>query len=195
MLYISTDYVFNGQKEAPYVEEDDPAPINIYGMSKLEGERAVQEVLSEGQWVIVRTAWLYGDGGRNFVDRIVQLGKEGQPLTVVDDQVGNPTWTMVVARAIKGIVEADLSGIYHVACDGAVSWYELAGEILRLTGASVPLKSISTEELGRPARRPSYSALETGKFRRDTDLALELWTEALAAYLGERGLVQTINRG
>lgn len=189
LIYVSTDYVFSGQKRAPYTEEDAPEPINTYGNSKLAGERAVREEMPADRWVIVRTAWLYGQGGRNFVDLMAERALAGQPLTVVDDQVGNPTWTMAAARAMKVIAEAELSGLYHVACGGAVSWFDFAAEILRLTGAEVSLEAISTGELARPAKRPSFSALDTTKFTRDSGVPLVTWQEALADYLGERGLL------
>jgi dTDP-4-dehydrorhamnose reductase len=189
ILYISTDYVFDGQKGVPYKEGDQPAPINVYGESKLAGEKAVREKMPESNWVIVRTAWLYGDGGNNFVDQIVRRAEEGQALAVVDDQVGSPTWTMVLARAIKAIVDTELAGMYHVVCSGVASWFELAEEILRLMGAKVPLEPISTEALERLAKRPLSSALDASKFKRDTGLSLETWQEALAAYLKERRLV------
>lgn len=189
LIYVSTDYVFSGRKQAPYVEGDAPEPLNTYGHSKLAGERAVQEEMPAGRWVIVRTSWLYGEGGRNFVDLIAERALAGEPLKVVDDQVGNPTWTMVAARAMKVIAEAELSGFYHVACRGAVSWFDFAGEIIRLLGADVTLEAITTEEMARPARRPSFSALDTTKFTRDSGTALPTWQEALSDYLGERGLL------
>ncbi|MEE9305394.1 MAG: dTDP-4-dehydrorhamnose reductase, partial [bacterium] len=130
VLYVSTDYVFDGRKSTPYTEEDEPAPLNVYGQSKLGGERVLQKTLPDGRWVIVRSAWLYGEGGRNFVDRIIERSEAGQQLTVVDDQVGTPTWTVVVAWAIQVIVKAQLAGIYHVVSGGAASWFEVAEEIL-----------------------------------------------------------------
>jgi dTDP-4-dehydrorhamnose reductase len=193
VLYISTDYVFNGRKGAPYMEEDEPAPLSIYGESKLGGELALQKALPDGRWAITRTAWLYGEGGRNFVDRIVERAEAGRPVTVVDDQVGTPSWTVDVARAIHAIVEAQLTGIYHVVGGGEASWFEVAEEILRLTGADVPLLPTTTAALSLLAGRPAYSVLDTGKFQRDTGLVPEKWQGALAAYLAERRLVAESN--
>ncbi|MDV2502348.1 MAG: dTDP-4-dehydrorhamnose reductase [bacterium] len=193
VLYVSTDYVFDGRKSTPYAEEDEPAPLNVYGQSKLEGERVLQKALPDGRWVIVRTAWMYGEGGRNFVDRIIERSEAGQQLTVIDDQVGTPTWTVVVAWAIQVIVKAQLAGIYHVVSGGAASWFEVAEEILRLTGADVPLRPTTTAALGLPARRPGYSVLDTTKLKRETGIVLEAWQGALAAYLAERRLVAEPN--
>jgi dTDP-4-dehydrorhamnose reductase len=193
VLYVSTDYVFDGLKGAPYTEEDEPAPLNVYGRSKLEGERALREALPDGRWVIVRSAWLYGEGGRNFVDRILEQAEDGRPLTVVDDQVGNPTWTVEVARAIQVIVEKQLAGIYHVVSGGSASWFEVAKEILHLTGCDVPLRPTTSEALELPAKRPVYSVLDTGKFQRDTAVVPEPWQGALEAYLSERRLVAEAN--
>ncbi len=189
VLYVSTDYVFDGRKSSPYNEDDEPAPLNVYGESKLGGEMAVQGALPAGRWVIVRTAWLYGEGGKNFVDRIIEQAEAGRSLTVVDDQVGNPTWTVELARAIQVIIEAGLYGIYHVVSGGLASWFELAKEILRLTGTEAPLEAIKTEVLEQSARRPAYSVLGTTKFQRDTGMTLEAWQGALALYLVGRRLV------
>ncbi|MCH7921484.1 MAG: dTDP-4-dehydrorhamnose reductase [Nitrospinae bacterium] len=189
VLYVSTDYVFDGRKSSPYKEEDEPAPLNVYGESKLGGEMAVQGALPAGRWVIVRTAWLYGEGGRNFVDRIIDQAEAGRTLTVVDDQVGNPTWTVELARAIQVIIEAQVAGIYHVVSGGLASWFELAKEILRLTGTEAPLEAIKTEALEQSARRPAYSVLDTTKFQRDTGVTLEAWQGTLALYLVGRRLV------
>lgn len=186
LLYVSTDYVFDGRKGVPYKEDDPPAPVNAYGRSKLAGEEAVRRALPEDRWVIIRTAWLYGRGGRNFVDQILERAEAGEPLKVVDDQIGNPTWTMVLARAIKAIMDAELAGVYNVVCSGAASWLDLAGEILRLVGSTVPLEAISSEKLARPAMRPMFSALDTSRFKRSTGISLDTWQEALAAYLKER---------
>ena len=189
VLYLSTDYVFDGGKGSPYNEDDEPAPLNVYGESKLGGERAVQDALPADRWVIVRTAWLYGEGGPNFVENILGQAEAGRPLTVVDDQIGNPTWTVELARAIQVIIEAQVAGIYHVVSGGLASWFELAKEILRLTGTEAPLEAIKTEALEQSARRPAYSVLDTTKFQRDTGVTLEAWQGALALYLVGRRLV------
>lgn len=188
LLYVSTDYIFDGRSRTPFSEEDEPGPVNVYGESKLAGERAVREVMPEGRWVIVRTAWLYGEGGQNFVDYVVEQARAERSLTIVDDQWGNPTWTNEVARAIKVITEAKLFGDYHVASRGVASWYEVAEEVLRLINLEAALEPTSSAVLGRSAARPTYSALDTSKFERDTGITLGPWREALEAYLIERGL-------
>ena len=139
--------------------------------------------------MIVRTAWLYGEGGPNFVENILGQAEAGRSLTVVDDQIGNPTWTVELARAIQVIIEAQVAGIYHVVSGGLASWFELAKEILRLTGTEAPLEAIKTEALEQSARRPAYSVLDTTKFQRDTGVTLEAWQGALALYLVGRRIV------
>ncbi|MEK7205627.1 MAG: dTDP-4-dehydrorhamnose reductase [candidate division NC10 bacterium] len=154
LVYLSTDYVFDGRKGAPYAESDPPAPLNAYGRSKLEGEQATRRVAS--RWTIVRTAWLYGVHGRNFVKTILGKAAAGEPLRVVDDQVGSPTHAGDVAEAVARLLSQGRTGMYHVTNTGTCSWYEFAREILRLTGYdSTAVAPISSAELNRPARRPA----------------------------------------
>lgn len=183
MVYISSDYVFDGKKDTPYTEEDQPNPLNVYGESKLLGERYVQD-LSE-DFLIVRTQWLFGPHGRNFVDTLLYLLDQGQErIEVVDDLVGSPTYTLDLAEALKVLLKKDAWGIYHVSNSGQCSWYELACEVLKLIGKDkVELVPISSADLTRPARRPIFSVLSKEKFERDTGMKMRPWQEALAEYL------------
>ncbi|MBI4842414.1 MAG: dTDP-4-dehydrorhamnose reductase [candidate division NC10 bacterium] len=182
LLYLSTDYVFDGRKGTSYTESDAPVPLNVYGRSKLEGERATRSLAS--RWVIIRTAWLYGTHGRNFVKTILGKVAAGEQLRVVDDQVGSPTYAKDLADAVGLLLSQGLTGLFHVTNSGSCSWYEFAREILRLTGDhGVPLHRISSAELDRPARRPAYSVLENAAWRAAGFPRLRPWSEALAAML------------
>lgn len=186
LVYVSTDYVFDGRKGTPYTEEDQPAPLNIYGHSKLEGEQAVRGLAP--RWAIVRTAWLYGTHGKNFVKTICEKAAGGGPLRVVDDQVGSPTYAADLADAMARLLSRGLTGTYHVTNGGTCSWYEFAREILRLAGfASVPLSRMTSEELDRPARRPGLSALANVAWQAAGLSPLRPWGKALADMLSALG--------
>lgn len=188
LVYISTDYVFDGKKESPYSEEDQPNPLNVYGESKLMGERYVQKFADD--YLIVRTQWLFGPGGKNFVDTILDLSQNRERIEVVDDQVGSPTYTMDLSRAILSLLEKDLWGVFHVSNSGSCSWYEFAKEILTQVGRdTVQLIPISSADLTRPARRPLYSVLSNEKLRKEAGVAMRPWQEALKDYLREKGLL------
>jgi dTDP-4-dehydrorhamnose reductase len=182
LVYLSTDYVFDGRKGTPYTEEDAPAPLNAYGRSKLEGERAVQSLVS--RWVVVRTAWMYGTHGKNFVKAILGKVKAGERLRVVDDQIGSPTYAADLAGAASLLLSQERTGLYHVTNGGSCSWYELTREILRLIGADVTSVSrITSKDLNRPARRPAYSVLENAAWNALGLPPLRPWPEALADML------------
>lgn len=182
LVYLSTDYVFDGRTNIPYVESDAPSPLNTYGRSKLEGERAVQAVAPHG--AIVRTAWLYGIHGKNFVKTILARAAAGTPLRVVDDQVGSPTYASDLAEAIALLLSRRLTGTFHVTNAGACSWYEFTQAILRLGGfAAGVVRRMTSEELSRPARRPAYSVLANAAWREAGLPPLRPWPEALAAML------------
>ncbi len=161
VVYFSTDYVFDGEKRSPYVESDAPNPLGAYGRTKLDGERAVLE------WVhglVIRTSWLFSSTGRNFVKSILAAAggraNAREPLRVVDDQVGSPTFARHLAAAVDEALRMGVGpGIYHMAGSGYCSWYELAREIVALAGLDVDVVPITTDELGRPAPRPAFSAL------------------------------------
>lgn len=185
MLHLSTDYVFDGTSSEPYVEDDPPNPLNVYGESKLAGER---EVLASGaRSLIVRTAWLYGHGGRNFVDTILRLSDGGEALRVVDDQRGTPTYARDLAVILKELVAASVTGVVNATNSGVASWYEFAAEILRASGRShVHVEPVATAARPRPAKRPRSSVLSLGKLEGLLGWSPRAWQEALQEYLTER---------
>jgi dTDP-4-dehydrorhamnose reductase len=163
VVYFSTDYVFDGAKAAPYVESDRPDPLNAYGRTKLAGE---QEVLGWVHGIVVRTAWLYSETGHNFVKTILSAARAragtGEPLRVVDDQVGSPTYAGHLAAAVDEALDRGIApGLYHMAGSGYCSWCELAREVVQVAGLDVEVEPITTAEAGRPAPRPPFSALDT----------------------------------
>jgi len=188
LVYISTDFVFNGKKRSPYKETDRPDPLSIYGDSKLLGENAVDRILD--RYFILRTSWLYGSSGKNFVDTIIEKARASKELKVVDDQVGSPTYTKDLAEAIGALLsqmEFKGKGIYHVSNSGSVSWYDYAKTILKLSGSKTKVIPISSKELDRPAKRPAMSVLDNSKFSRFTGYKMRNWKAALEEYLAKRG--------
>jgi dTDP-4-dehydrorhamnose reductase len=178
-VQVSTDYVFDGTAATPYLESAPTAPRSAYGRSKLVGEHAVAQY-APGAHAIVRTAWLFGAHGRNFVATMLRLARERDELTVVDDQVGCPTFTGHLAEALVTIAERRLGGVRHVAGDGECSWYDLAAATFAATGADVVLHRGSSADLDRPAPRPAYSVLRSEL--PDTPV-LPHWRDGLNAYL------------
>lgn len=184
LIHVSTDYVFDGKKQGPYLEEDPANPLGAYGRSKWEGEQRIRGILPDA--CVVRTAWLYGRGGRNFVKAILEQAGRKKRLQVVDDQRGAPTYTVDLARALLRAAERRLQGTYHVTNRGACTWLQLARQILALADRQdVEVEPISTEALGRPAPRPANSVLECEKFEKATGMHLRPWPEALKEYLRE----------
>ncbi len=182
LLHVSTDYVFDGRGRRAYAEEDPPNPLGVYGRSKWEGEKRIGEILPEA--CLIRTAWLYGKAGRNFVKAILAQAEQKNKLRVVDDQRGSPTYTVDLAAALRAAAEKNLEGIYHVTNQGVCSWLGFAEKILELAGKTgVEVVPISTEELGRPAPRPGNSVLDCGKFEKAAGMKLRPWQEALKDYL------------
>lgn len=190
-IYLSTDYVFNGEKGSPYLEDDPPHPLNIYGRSKWKGEQSALGLAKDG--LVIRTQWLYGRHGKNFVTTILRQANEKKVLSIVNDQIGAPTYTVDLSRAISLLIQKRASGIFHVTNNDFCSWYEFGQTILRLSGAKeVEALPISSRELNRKAARPSYSVLSTKKFSRETGIELRPWTEALKDFLSEfKGLEQS----
>ena len=180
LVYLSTDYVFDGTKTTPYREEDSPRPLNQYGRSKYEGERAVLSICPNS--VVVRTAWLFGHEGHNFVKTIMKLAHERSLLEIVSDQRGCPTYADDLARALKPLVSSGVRGIYHVTNGGDASWYEFAQAIVRHVGVSTTVQPISTVQSGRPAKRPAYSVLNGERFAGDF-FQLPTWQDALARFM------------
>jgi dTDP-4-dehydrorhamnose reductase len=185
LVHVSTDYVFDGTKRTPWVESDPVGPIGAYGRSKLAGELEV--AAAAGDHAIVRTAWLFGAGGRNFVDTMLALGRERDEVEVVTDQVGSPTWSAHLAEALVELAErrGDI-GIFHAAGTGACSWYELAVEVFDRGGVRCRVLPTTSERYSRPAPRPAYSVLAS---ERDEVPVLPPWQEGVAAYLAEKTVI------
>ncbi len=178
LLYFSTDYVFDGKKTTPYLEQDAPAPLGVYGRSKLAGEQAARLA---PRWTVVRTAWLYGVHGKNFVKAIRDKAASGGPLRVVNDQFGSPTYAPDLASAVATLIARQLTGVFHLTNSGVCSWFEFARAIVDQAGmSSVPLSPITSMELNRPAPRPAYSVLENAAWRNAGLPALRAWPDALA---------------
>jgi dTDP-4-dehydrorhamnose reductase len=180
VVYVSTDYVFDGARTSPYREEDGPQPLNQYGLSKYEGERAVLSVCPNS--VVVRTAWLFGHDGHNFVKTIMRLARERSLLEVVADQRGCPTYADDLALALKSLVMSTARGIYHVTNSGDCSWYELAQAIVGHMGIATVVNPITTAQSGRPAKRPAYSVLNGERFSTEF-FPLPSWQDALARFM------------
>jgi dTDP-4-dehydrorhamnose reductase len=183
VVHVSTDYVFDGAGTRPYVESDAPAPRSAYGRSKLAGEREV--LASPGRNAVVRTSWLFGAGGRNFVDTMLALGAERDSVHVVADQVGCPTWSGHLAPALVEIAtRADASGIHHVAGSGQCSWHELAVEVFAQSAVDCRVEPVDSSAIDRPAPRPAYSVLAS---ERADAIVLPPWREGVAGHLAARG--------
>lgn len=180
LVHVSTDYVFDGAKGSPWLEDDPTNPLSVYGESKLAGEMNARLLPDH---LIVRTQWLYGLHGKNFVETMLRLAGEKSELSVVDDQVGSPTWTVDLALAIKALIDNGCRGTYHAANSGFCSWNGFSRAIFEEAGLDVTVKPMTTQELGRPATRPLYSVLDCGKLAADTGFQPEPWREALRKYL------------
>ena len=184
LIYPSTDYVFGGES-GPYGESDDPDPINAYGRTKLGGERAT--ALVNRQSFIVRTSWLFGPHGANFVETMLRLGQGGGPVVVVHDQVGCPTYTGHLAVGLLRLVDSAAYGIHHMAAEGSCSWYEFAMEIFRQAEVVTRVMASSSDMMERPAKRPANSVLIS---RRSAPITLPPWQRGLSDYLARRGHVK-----
>lgn len=180
LVHVSTDYVFDGKGTKPYVETDKPAPRSAYGRTKLAGEEFVQKNCSRA--FILRTAWLYGHGGKNFVYTMLRLGRERGVLQVVNDQRGCPTYANDLARAMLLLAAGESYGLYHAAGGGACSWYEFAREILRLGGVKATLSPCTSAEFPSPVQRPAWSVLDCGKLEAATGFRMPGWQDALARF-------------
>jgi dTDP-4-dehydrorhamnose reductase len=181
VVYVSSDYVFDGLKDSPYVEVDQPAPLSAYGRTKLAGEEAT--AAANSRHFVVRSSWLFGVGGGNFVETMLQLAADHGEVLVVRDQVGSPTYTWHLASGLVRLIEGSAWGIHHMAAGGQCSWYEFAREIFDQAKVECRVLSATTEMLGRPAPRPPYSALAT---QREHAIVLPAWRDGLAGYLAQR---------
>ena len=186
LIHMSTDYVFDGSSDKPYREDDLPNPLGVYGKTKFEGEIRIQAALPMSH-LIVRTQWLYGEHGKNFVDTIIKAARQNKKLRIVNDQHGAPTYTVDLAEAIIELGRLRLSGIVHCTNSKNTTWSGFASRILGMVGLTdVEIEEINTEELGRPAPRPLNSVLDTSKFERLTGMKLRCWENALQEYLSKR---------
>ncbi|MCB0913399.1 MAG: dTDP-4-dehydrorhamnose reductase [Propionibacteriaceae bacterium] len=185
LVYVSTDFVFDGKGTRPYRPEDPPGPISAYGVSKLLGERAVLE-RGCAAFYVTRTAWVFGPGGKNFPRAILDRARSGQPLRVVDDQIGCPSMTRDLAEAMLDLITSGApGGIYHMANEGSCSWHRFACQILQAAAIDVPVGTMSSAELGRPAPRPAYSVLDCSKLTAVRGKPLPHYEDALRRYLQE----------
>jgi dTDP-4-dehydrorhamnose reductase len=189
LVHISTDYVFGADRDRrrPYREDDEPGPLSVYGRTKLEGERLAANCQRH---LVLRTCGLYGCGGKmpasNFVETILQRAREGKEIRVVDDQSCTPTCTRDVVRAALRLLDASAIGVFNVVNGGSTTWREFARQIVRLAGLAATVTPIATKDFPRPAERPAYSVLDTGKYEAVTSDALPPWRHALADYLSSR---------
>jgi dTDP-4-dehydrorhamnose reductase len=183
IVQISTDYVFDGERNKELTELDITNPQTVYGSSKLQGENVVREL--NPKHYIIRTAWLYGDGN-NFVRTMVNLSKTNSMVKVVNDQHGTPTSTVDLTRAIIKLVDEKNYGLFHGTCKGQCTWYDFAKEIFRLSGVNIDVASCSTEEFPRPAKRPKYSVLRNYMLELTTGDIFRTWEEALEEYINRK---------
>ena len=181
VVYVSSDYVFDGASDTPYVETDQPGPISAYGRTKLAGEEAT--VAANKRSFVARSSWLFGIGGGNFVETMLRLAADHGEVLVVRDQVGSPTYTWHLAYGIVRLIEGAAFGIHHMAAQGQVSWYDFAREIFDQATVECKVLSATTDMLGRPAPRPPFSALAT---QREHAILLPSWRDGLAGYLAQR---------
>lgn len=183
MIYLSTDYVFDGEGTRPWEPDDERHPLNVYGQTKYEGELAVEKYLDA--YFIVRIAWVFGVNGKNFIKTMLRLSETHDTLTVVDDQVGSPTYTYDLARLLVDMLETEKYGRYHATNEGLCSWYEFAKEIFRQAGREVKVLPVSSEEYPAKAKRPHNSRMNKEKLKEMGFTPLPSWEDALSRYLKE----------
>ncbi len=183
MLYLSTDYVFDGEGERPWEPDDERDPLNVYGVTKYEGELAVEKYVEK--FFIVRIAWVFGKNGKNFIKTMLNLGKTHDEVKVVDDQIGSPTYTFDLARLLVDMIETDKYGRYHATNEGLCSWYEFAKEIFKQAGMNVKVSPVTSEEFAAKAKRPHNSRMSKEKLSENGFERLPKWQDALERYLEE----------
>ena len=182
-VYFSTDYVFDGQTDEPYTPDSLPNPLSVYGRSKVAGEGATQA--SGADWLIVRTGWLFGRGGSNFVSTVLRRAREGLPTRVVDDQRGRPTWATNLAEHTIELVDLGTLGIVHVANSGTATWFELAEAALRIQKLKLDVTPVSTQVWGAAAERPRYSVLDIAASEARLGRVMTPWHDALSTFLSK----------
>jgi len=188
LLYISTDFVFDGTKREPYYEWDSPNPLGHYGRSKLAGETEVRSLLNK--YYIVRTSWLYGPNGKNFVSSILKKAREEGTVKVVDDQTGSPTYTRDLCNALSLLVQSNLYGVYHLSNSGSCSWHQFAKAAMQHAGVKAGLIPIKSHEYPTPTKRPAYSVLNNFAWNKEFKTPLRHWEEGLKDYIRETMHVQ-----
>lgn len=181
LVYICTDYVFDGEKGSSYQEYDQTNPLSVYGKTKLQGETYIRDILSK--FYIVRTSWLYGYYGPNFVTTMLKLAETMDSISVVNDQIGSPTYTMDLAKAIAQLIKKPSYGIYHITNSGECSWYDYACQIFEMAGIKINVKPVSTEEYPQPAPRPKYSVLENYNWKMEGFSEIRDYKDALQDYM------------
>ena len=182
IMYFSTDYVFNGQGSEPWKEYDKRAPLNVYGQTKYEGELAVEKLAKH---FIIRIAWVFGKNGNNFIKTMLRLGKERGAVSVVNDQIGSPTYTYDLAKLVLDMIQSDKYGTYHATNEGICSWYEFACEIFKQAGMNVQVTTVSSDEFPTKAKRPCNSRMNKTELDRNGFDRLPTWQDALHRYLKE----------
>lgn len=182
LLHVSTDYVFDGTKQTPYYETDAICPQSVYGSTKAEAEKMVQQMAD--RYFILRTAWLYGDG-KNFAKTMLRLSETNELVKVVGDQFGTPTSAYELAKGIDSLLFTDNYGLFHATCEGSCNWAEFAAEIFRLAGKDTKVQAITTEEYGAPANRPAHSVLENYMFKMTNGYLFADWHDAIEKYIKE----------
>ncbi|RHM06540.1 dTDP-4-dehydrorhamnose reductase [Amedibacillus dolichus] len=182
IMYFSTDYVFNGQGSEPWKEYDEKAPLNVYGQTKYEGELAVEKLAKH---FIIRIAWVFGKNGNNFIKTMLRLGKERGAVSVVNDQIGSPTYTYDLAKLVLDMIQSDKYGTYHATNEGICSWYEFACEIFKQVGMNVQVTPVSSDEFPTKAKRPCNSRMNKTELDRNGFDRLPTWQDALHRYLKE----------
>jgi len=193
LLHFSSDYAFDGARDTPYREDDAPRPLNVYGRSKLAGEHAVRDLLP-GRHLIVRSQWLFGPEGENFIATILRLALQHKPLRVVNDQFGRPSYTTDVARAVWQLLERDARGTVHVANEGSGSWFDLATVAVDAAAIATVVEPCRTEDMPRPAQRPRFSVLDCSRFLELTGQRLPPWQAAVRSYVGSVPGLQHVDR-
>ncbi len=184
LVHFSTDYVFDGSKESPYTIYDEANPINAYGRSKLLGEEYILWLLRK--FLLIRTSWLFGLYGTNFVETMLELGRRQKKISVVNDQRGCPTWTHHLAKTVVSLIETGRYGVYHITNSEPTTWFDFSQEIFRLSGMDIEVLPITSEQFPRPAKRPRNSVLDPFPLPQLLGRGMPSWREAIGEYLSQR---------